>query len=497
MYIKSFLIKVRHLAHLFLLFPFWGFGQTYSTPELDRLYQATLKLNSEQANSILAQYQPEVDPNPFFLYISNLKESIELAISEDQLGFRAFEKNQQNRLDQLELLEDNDPWKLFVKAEIKLQSAFVRLKFGEEFKAAWNLRSSLRFIRRNQEKFPEFLPNNKTLGVLHVLIGSVPEQFQWVLQVFGLEGTIAQGLDELSKLSQTNSVFQFESVFLETLINGYMLDQKQKSLLKLTELKQDQPDNLLIGYFIVTILIKNSQSEEALKVLNQLEAFPPGYFLFDYLNYLRAEINLQKENYGMAIRYYDLFLEDFAGKNLVKDCHYKKFLSYWLNYQNEEAQKMFELAESKGSKLSEADRYANYQLERNTKPNRILMKIRLFTDGGYYQDAQNLIADTYIDQFQNLHDSTEFYYRQARLDHKTGKNQEALIKYHAVLETSKGNSWYFVANSSLQLGYLYLEFDLPELAKVYFKRALSYTNHPYKNSIDNKAKSSLQKLKGY
>jgi len=462
---------------------------------LEKLYQATLKLKSAQTNSLLSRHQYDENPNPFFLYITSLKESIELAISEDQERFNSFDQYQQERLHQLELLEDNDPWKLFVTAEIKLQSAFVRLKFGEEFKAAWNLRSALRFIRRNDERFPDFAPNKKTLGILHLLIGSVPGQYQWILQVFGLEGTISQGLDELSQLSEANSVFRFEAVFLKTLINAYMLDEKQNSLKKLAELNQAQPDNLLIGYFMVTILIKNSQGEEALELLNRLATFPSGYFPFPYLNYLRAEINLQKGNYGEASKFYDMFLKDFKGKNLVKNCHYKKFLCYWLNYQNDEAQEAHDLALNAGSKLSETDRYANYQLKKNPQPNRILMKIRFFIDGGYYQDARNLIANTYIDQFKNLHDSTEFYYRQARLDHKTGKNQEALIKYHVVLETSQGNSWYFVANSCLQLGYLYLQLDLPDLAKVYFKRAMSYTNHPYKNSIDNKAKSSLQKLR--
>ena len=78
---------------------------------------------------------------------------------------------------------------------------------------------------------------------------------------------------------------------------------------------------------------------------------------------------------------------------------------------------------------------------------------------------------------------------------KTGKTLQAIGLYKNTILESGDKGWYFAPNSALQLGYYYETGDNLQKAKEYFELALSYKNHPYKNSIDNKAKAALARLK--
>jgi uncharacterized protein HemY len=59
--------------------------------------------------------------------------------------------------------------------------------------------------------------------------------------------------------------------------------------------------------------------------------------------------------------------------------------------------------------------------------------------------------------------------------------------------TSQDN-WYFAPNACLQLGYIYQLQNKTTEAEEFFKRAISYRRHEYKNSIDSKARSALAQL---
>jgi hypothetical protein len=58
-----------------------------------------------------------------------------------------------------------------------------------------------------------------------------------------------------------------------------------------------------------------------------------------------------------------------------------------------------------------------------------------------------------------------------------------------------GEHWYFAPNACLQMGYLFVDERNESRAKEYFKKALTYKDHEYKNSIDSKAKTGLNRLR--
>ncbi|NJN41689.1 MAG: hypothetical protein HC811_05080 [Flammeovirgaceae bacterium] len=81
---------------------------------------------------------------------------------------------------------------------------------------------------------------------------------------------------------------------------------------------------------------------------------------------------------------------------------------------------------------------------------------------------------------------TEYYYRKARLAHKTSEIEAAKLFYQQTIDIALDNPWYFAPNSALQLGYIAEEQNNSAQAKVYFEKALSYKNTNTKTALMEK-----------
>ena len=123
-----------------------------------------------------------------------------------------------------------------------------------------------------------------------------------------------------------------------------------------------------------------------------------------------------------------------------------------------------------------------------------LTKARYATDGGYYDQARTILESILPAELPTLRDQVEFQYRMARLEHKTRRLSDAKVYYRKTIELNAAEVWYYAPNACLQLGYIALEENDAAAAQEYFRRALSYKKHEYKNSIDTKAKSALAQM---
>jgi TolA-binding protein len=95
----------------------------------------------------------------------------------------------------------------------------------------------------------------------------------------------------------------------------------------------------------------------------------------------------------------------------------------------------------------------------------------------------------------SLRDQVEYYYRRARIEHKTEQLAAAKLFYRQTIDMAGDESWYFAPNACLQLGYILEAENNKTEARSFFKKALTYKKHEYKNSIDSKAKSAIARLR--
>ncbi len=185
------------------------------------------------------------------------------------------------------------PDDLFLQAEIRMHWTFVYLKFGHEFDAALNLRQAYLTIEEIRNKFPKFQAINKTSGLLEVIIGSVPQKYNWVLGLLNMEGSTKTGLDELEGIRLSNSPLAFEANLIHALIQGFLLQQPAAGISEISSLRAKYPKNRLALFLGSALAMKNNQSENALVMLDSLSRYSEGVPLY-YSDYLRGEIYLFK-----------------------------------------------------------------------------------------------------------------------------------------------------------------------------------------------------------
>ncbi len=452
-------------------------------------YSLALNLKIEEARKQLNEIK-----TPEQIYVASLTDAFELLVTEDEVRFDKYKDAYETRLDLLEKINPSSAETLFAIAELRLQWAFIYLKFGHELDAAWNIRQAYLTVQECKKKHPDFLPIKKTSGLLEIMLCSVPEKYQWVMSLLNMEGSIDSGLKELEQVRSQSASLNLETTLLYYLFQGFILQQTESAMLGFDETLKTYPNNRLAFFLGASIAIKNSQSERALVYLKKANDDTKGLTI-PYSNYQLGEVYLHKGEYESSIRSFQKFLMGYQGQNYIKDAHYKIGICYRLMNNTSEAVKYFEKAKVEGKESAESDKYAARNLAENTYPNVKLSKIRYATDGGYYESAMKIVNGVKANDLTTFKEKIEFTYRKARLFHKSGSQSDAKKYYLETIEKQGEENWYFAPNSCLQLGYLFIEQGQPEEAKKYFEKALSYKKHEYKNSIDSKAKSALAQLR--
>ncbi|WP_128544500.1 tetratricopeptide repeat protein [Larkinella soli] len=468
------------------------------SPALRQAYADVFALKVQEGRKALATETAR--GNGIALWLEDFADMVTLLVSDDRNAFRQWSDREDQRLDRLRELDPASPWQRLTQAEVRLHWAFVKLKFGQEVSACWDIIRAYRLLEENRKKFPDFLPTYKSLGVLHVLIGSVPESYTWVTGMLGLRGDVKQGLQEIRTVARKDAVFRTEARLIDLLIHAYVLKFSAAEAADLKQLVRENPDHLLLHFFATSILMKDARSGEA---LDYLENRPTGpqYLSFPLLDYLKAEILVQKSDYGSAAATYRQFLSRYRGVNFLKDTYYKLFLCAWLTNDDARALPLLRQVEQVGAAVVESDKaaqkFAESFFRKGVSPRqKILMKARFATDGGFSDTALDALRPYSEAAFPLPAEKAEFNYRKARIYQRRGDIDEAIPFFERAIVLSEAEQFSFGATSSLQLGYIFQQKrNLPK-AKAYFQKALSYRKHEYKNSIDNKARAALNELDG-
>jgi len=498
-YIQNTLLpkRVCLIIHPFLLLFFLSFNASasfYFTPELETAYNEIIQLKINPAKKRIQAERIKDPSNGIAVYLISLAESTELFLSEDIPKYQIERAKGSEYLKEISSVnQKKTPYYNFCLAEIYLQWAFVKIKFGDELGAALYAKQALNLLNENLEKYPTFNPTKKSLGLLNVVMGSIPSSYSWIAGSLGFSGNIDKGLMMLQDVINSRNIFYQEAFIMKIISEQYVLNQDEK-LESIKYLYSSYPVNLLYNYLYAAILSKHSRSEEALVVIKTI---PKGndYLSFPLIDYLHGDLLLQNGDYIESREYFNQFLQTFKGKNLIKDTYLKLFLSYWLTNDDATALKYWHSITKVGQAVYESDKYANKIATANELPNKKLAQLRLYSDGGLYVKAYKILDETYINDFTEKKDKIEFYYRSARLYHKSDKLSNAIDYYKKVIALSHENNYYFAPNSALQLGYIYQQINNIPQAKYYFQLAISYKNHEYENSIEQKAKAALNHLK--
>ena len=464
-------------------------------------YQNIINLNFAEAKRMLIAEKTTNPQNDIPYLLENYIDFFTLVIDDDKNQFKNLEKNKDLRLERIDKGDKSSPYYLYSKAQINLQWAFARAKNEEYLTTALEIRKAYNLIEENDKKFPKFTPNKMVLGMIHVIIGSIPDNFKFVSSITGYKGSVKQGISEVEnvyKIVSSNSEYYYlkdETIYLLS----FMLmgdinenDDNTKSIYEIIK-KNCKSESPMVTFAISTLAIQKGDNDLAFEILNNRKANQNTYpFLF--LEYLQGQTSLNKLSID-AIPHYETYISKLKGKTFLKTSYQKIAWCYLVNGNKAKYTENIFKIKTIGNLESEEDNNAQKEAIDGQIPNVYLLKARLLFNGGYYKKALEVISEKKPSEAYNTkNDMIEFAYRSGRIYHKLNNYEKAISYYKLTINLGIETPLYFAANAALQAGLIYEKQKDFSNAKVYFEKCLSLNKYEYKWSIEQEAKAGLKRV---
>ncbi|MFM1840893.1 MAG: hypothetical protein RIR47_942, partial [Bacteroidota bacterium] len=267
---------------------------------------------------------------------------------------------------------------------------------------------------------------------------------------------------------------------------------KEKTFDFITKNNYDLKNNQMHAYMATNLYLNHQQSAKALAIVNGLND-SDAYLKLPFWQLEIGYANLNELKLDKAQKAFSEFIATFKGNFYIKDAYER--LS-WIAYLQGDMKKANAYRASVlkyGNQITDADKQAYQNAKSGQWPNPILLKARLLSDGGYQSQAlYSLAGKTSID-FPSESEKTEFAYRLGRIYDLMGQDDQAIKFYNSAIEKGADLTDYFAARAALQIGLIYEQKNVFTKAIQYFNTCIEMKNHAFKNSLDQKAKSGIQR----
>lgn len=460
-------------------------------------HKLTLKLELNAANQILNEAVASDADNaaiPYFLCQSHF---VRAFISEEQADFTTLQKSTDICLDLLEDLPENNPWKGQARSELLLRLALVKLKRQEFVSAGYNIRKAFMQSMEVRKKYPDFAPGMRTAGILHMAMGSVPENYKWLANLAGMHGSIEQGANEMngaifSMRKDDEFGFLLDETLLMRAFCASHFEKNERRALELLAKHANNPSGLFL-FFQVNTLVKAERFHDALAMLNNYKPSPTSYPL-QYVAFQKGLLQLGALQTKEASKSFATYVNNYKGNSFVKASLHKLAWICLIRGDSVGYKQNMARVLTRGTSFTDEDQQAQRQAETGDIPNVYLLECRLLFDGGNYDEALEKLSAIPTSKVASLRDQLEFTYRMARICEKKKMTERAIRFYSSTYANGKGHAWYFAANSALLLGNIYEQSGDNSKALEWYKKCLALRKHEYQNSIDQKAESGKNRV---
>lgn len=485
-------------AALVLLFlPAVGQYHYTLTERCDEAIDLFYKLKLDQSAELL-QAERQRDPDNLMpLFLEDYIDFFRIYITEDEALYFELMDQREARLKKLQEGPEDSPFYLYCLAETYLHWAIGRLKFEEYMGAFLNVRKAYQLLEKNQEKFPGFIHNLKSLAVMHAAIGSIPEKYKWGAELLGMEGSVEQGMQELEQLSkyceENDFPFHPEVRMLEAFLQMHLMKDGGAAWELVSRKDFMEKDDLLAHFVKASIASYTGRNDT---VINVVRAAPAGseYIDLHFMDYLHGMALVRKiDPQGKELL--KEYAREFDGRNFIKESWQKVAWMCLLEGDTAGYRTNMDRVLEQGYSMVDEDKAAEAEAAKGQIPHPLLLKARLLSDGGYFDRALQLLRGKSVEDFDALRHRVEFTYRAGRIFQEKGNDERARSYFYATLKNApKQADYYFAPNASLQLGIMFEDAGDAERAAYYFQKAIDYKGHAYENGIEAKAKTGLKRV---
>ncbi len=462
-------------------------------------YKLIMSLQMKEAIQLLEAEKKAAPQNLIPWFLDNYIDFFELFFNEDPAQYQLRLKHRTTRLQKMDMGSAANPYHAFTKAVINFQWAAIRIKFGDRWDAGWEMRRSYLLIKENLQKYPHFAPNQLYYGAMQVGVSTIPDGYKWLTSLLGMRGDMQNGIRSIESFLRSSLpdalLFREEGIFYYCYLQFHVLNNKAGILKYIRDQDLDVEHNHLFNYLTTNLYLNNQQAAAAEATLLKRSA-KPGYMSTPVWDLEMGYAKLYQLEPDAPV-YLERFIKNFKGKFYVKDVLLK--LSWWYYLQGDmpKARDYMARVLTSGSTETEADKQAQRTAQANEFPPAELLKARLYSDGGMHQQAIAVLQGLSSNNYQTTSDQLEFDYRLGRIYDDMGKDSLAIRHYDATITKGSNRKEYFAARAALQAGFIYEQRKDWQQAQKAFQKCLNMKGHDYKNSLDQRAKAGLVRIKPY
>lgn len=462
------------------------------------IYQAALDLRFGEAETALQSMKQQSPDNLVVPLLENYLEVLRILADDDEAAYRRLSPGMDKKLWKISRGDPQSPWFRYTQAEIRLQWAALKVRFGDYLSAASEVKQGYELLLDNQNRFPDFKPNLKGLGLVHTIAGNIPDEYQWAVRVLtGVRGSVAQGLGELESLlkyAESNDYpFENEATVIYAALQLHINGREDLGMSAMQRPSLATGSSALFAYARAQACLRSGRTDEAIAVL---QGSPRGgkYHPFPYTDYLYGTARLYRLDLTEAETALARFVHTFRGKTALKTVWQKMA---WVSLLNGDQQGYYQrmwMVKQTGAARSDADKAAAREADSGEMPDVRLLRARILFDGGYYEKAYQFLKNREAEFAYQPRVQLEYLYRMGRIAHKLGKNAEARQFYEQTIRQGEQQPWYFACNAALQTGYLLEEKNDRENARLYYRKCLNMKPKEYASGLHAKAKARLNRL---
>ncbi len=468
------------------------------TPTARTAYEQALSLRVDDARLTLAHLKRTDADNLIAYHIENYLDFLVLYLNQNEADYKRLKKNEEARLLKIQQGNTKSPYYLYTQADVRLQWALIKLRFGDYWSAFNDISKAHKLLQKNQERFPDFLPNLKDLGVLHALVGTIPDNYKWSVRLLGgLNGTVAQGRRELStvlqKARQQDFIFKTETAVMLATILLYLESDGEGAWNTLKMVNLQPENNPLHCFVLANVAMRSGRNDTAIELLENCPR-QKNFVQVPQLEFLLGLAKLRRLDVQSEV-HFNRFLQQRRSGDGLKETYQKLAWNELIKGDAAGYQSFMKMVLAKGKASTGADKDALQEAKTGRVPPVSLIKARLLFDGAYFSKAHQQLQHLSVADFQDNASRLEYLYRMGRILHGIEKWDEALIFYNRTIEQGRSEPFFYACNAALQAGLICEKRKNFKQAKAFFYTCLNMDPAEYKTELHQKAKSGLERLK--
>lgn len=498
-FIKAYYQKnVRLKRTFFLFFSLLFLGLSAQNSSFSKAYQSIFQLQFAQADSVISLFEANTFESQSKPYLKHVSLFFRLATNatNDEIKSNTIElKKLVNEYKSANFKSKNE-WYYFFLAEMYVQQSMLLAKVGQEWDAFKAFKQSKTYAGKAFQINANFYPVYKTLGLIKLLEGAIPNQYSSIAHLFGFEGNTQIGAQQLLLCflkcnSNREKAYQNEAAFilLYASANFSNLNFNHQSLINSYKIEQNQP--LMKLAFLAFTKKKPNLLDVRVQVFKSISN--NDRHVLPYLNMLKCDWHLAKNELDSAMLALSTFKK--LNKMLGFECRFWQRKA-WIHFLNKDKNQLqLALKKLKNAKpfseddyqvLVEVDQFENLEIH--------LLKSRYLFDEGFYDEAKAELLQA--DSISSLWNKKEFNYRLGKIAQMEGDFETALHYFEKVNRKSKKSDVdYFGAYANYNSAEILKSKNQFKLAETKLIEAQAFSKHAYQKSLGAKVNNLLKEVK--